>query len=205
MDSSALGIVLGMAIGLRHAFEPDHLSAVSILVSETRRPFHGALLGAWWGVGHTISLVVVGVILTLIGATLPESANVGFELAVAAMLLLLGARAIVKGIRGERADHPHVGDRHQGVRPLAIGLVHGLAGSGALTALVFAELQGTGPRILYMVLFGVGSILGMAIASGVAGASLQLVRSHQSRRAIGLMSGVLSVGVGLFWAIPLLA
>lgn len=203
MDSSVLGIVLGLVIGLRHAFEPDHLSAVSTLVSETRRPFQGALLGAWWGLGHTISLVVVGVILTLIGATLPERASVAFELVVACMLLVLGARAIVKGLRGEET-HTHVDAKRSGLRPLAVGLIHGLAGSGALTALVFAQLPGAAERIVYMVLFGIGSILGMAIASGIAGASLSLVRSVQSRRAIAFASGVLSIAVGLFWGIPLL-
>jgi sulfite exporter TauE/SafE len=204
MSSTALGMVLGLLVGLRHAFEPDHLTAVSTLVGETHRPRHGALLGVAWGIGHTISLVTVGVVLTLVGATLPERAETAFELVVALMLLLLGARSIAVAARG-RADHvhPHVRGRRWW-RPLVIGLVHGLAGSGALTALVFAQLPDTGARILYMVLFGVGSIAGMALASGVAGATLQLVRSQQTRRGIGLATGVLSIVVGMWWGIPLL-
>ena len=220
MSSTAFGIVLGILVGLRHAFEPDHLTAVSTLVTESHSPRQGVLLGAMWGLGHTISLVVVGVVLTLIGATLPARIGIAFELGVAAMLLFLGARAIVLAMRAPEADHvhPHTHspfhvhspiislrrDRRRW-RPLAVGLVHGLAGSGALTALVFTQLPGTAARIIYMTLFGVGSILGMAIASGLAGAALQLAaRSVSVRRNIGLATGVISIAVGLLWGIPLL-
>ena len=100
MTSTAIGIALGLLVGLRHSFEPDHLTAVSTLVGETRGLRGGALLGAAWGVGHTIALVVVGCILMLVGASLPARAGVAFELGVAAMLLVLGARAIVMALRG---------------------------------------------------------------------------------------------------------
>jgi len=209
MASSALGIVLGLLVGLRHAFEPDHLTAVSTLVSETHSVPHGALLGVLWGVGHTISLVAVGVTLALVNATLPARAGIAFELGVAIMLLWLGARAIAAATRGH-ASHGH-GHGHRPMsagrrwRPLVVGLVHGLAGSGALTAIVFAQLSGSAARITYMVLFGAGSIAGMAIASGVAGATLQiLARSNDVRRRIALATGVVSIVVGLSWGIPLL-
>jgi hypothetical protein len=206
MSSTALGIMLGILVGLRHAFEPDHLTAVSTLVSETHDARHGAVLGVLWGLGHTISLVVVGMILTVVGATLPPRAGMAFELGVAAMLVLLGGRAIALALRGDHG-HPHVraelGRRRW--RPFAVGLVHGLAGSGALTALVFAQLPGTAARIAYIALFGAGSIAGMAIASGVAGATLQLiVRSDRTRKAIGIATGAVSIAVGVLWGIPLL-
>jgi high-affinity nickel-transport protein len=213
MSSTALGIVLGTAVGLRHAFEPDHLTAVSTLVNETHTPWTGARLGVLWGLGHTISLVVVGTILALVGATLPPRAAVGFELGVALMLLVLGARAIAVAMRIEaqavRADaeatHSHVHGGRSRWRPLVVGLIHGLAGSGALSALVFAQMPGTGARVLYMTLFGLGSIVGMAIASGVAGTAIQhLVRSSRARRRLGVATGVLSIIVGLVWGIPLL-
>jgi hypothetical protein len=216
--SSALGVMFGILVGLRHAFEPDHLTAVSTLVGNTHGLRSGAMLGALWGLGHTISLVAIGVTLTLIGATLPERASVVFELGVAAMLLVLGVRAIVIAVRvgaahdhghghGHRhppTDHVHVGPRTLAWRPLLVGLVHGLAGSGALTAIVFAELPGTAARILYMVLFGVGSIGGMALASGLAGATLHAVaHSGRTRRGMGLVTGVLSIVIGILWTIPL--
>jgi high-affinity nickel-transport protein len=207
MSSTALGIMLGILVGLRHAFEPDHLTAVSTLIGETHDVRYGALLGALWGLGHTIALVVVGMILAVVGATLPPRAGTAFELGVAVMLVVLGARAMAVALRGDHGhEHaPAVVGRRRRWRPFAVGLVHGLAGSGALTALVFAQLPGTTARIVYIVLFGAGSIAGMAIASGVAGATLQLlVRSEQTRRRIGIATGIVSVAVGVLWGIPLL-
>jgi len=219
VSSTGLGITLGMLLGLRHAFEPDHLTAVSALVTETRDARGGAVLGALWGVGHTIALVAVAAILMLAGASMPERASVAFELCVAVMLLVLGARSIVVAVRigatqrhdhsprGRRhrpTDHVHLGTRTLAWRPLAVGLVHGLAGSGALTAFVFASLHGTGARLLYMTLFGAGSIGGMALASGIAGATLSgLAHDGRTRIAIAIAAGALSIVVGVCWTIPL--
>jgi len=205
MSSTALGIVLGILVGLRHAFEPDHLTAVSTLVSETHDARHGALLGVLWGLGHTISLVVVGASLAVVGATLPTRAGAAFELGVAVMLVVLGVRGMVVALRGGNGHpHPHAAIAPRRWRPFLVGLVHGLAGSGALTALVFAHLPGTVARILYIALFGAGSVAGMALASGVAGAALQVVvRSDRVRRDIGLATGVMSIAVGVLWGVPL--
>jgi high-affinity nickel-transport protein len=205
---SAIGILLGLLVGLRHAFEPDHLTAVSTLVGETHDVRGGIRLGALWGIGHTISIVTVGVVLLLLGASLPARASAIFELGVAAMLLVLGARAIAIAVRGSdlhrAARHLHVAARGPGWRPLAVGLVHGLAGSGALTAIVFAELDGAGARVVYLALFGAGSIGGMAIASGIAGATLhELTRSERTRRWVGIATGLVSITVGVLWTIPL--
>lgn len=216
MTSTAIGIVLGLLVGVRHSFEPDHLTAVSTLVGETHDLRGGALLGVVWGIGHTVALVVVGVVLMLVGASLPDRAGAMFELGVAAMLLVLGARAIALAVRGggrdagdaRRGGHVHraPGVRTLAWRPLTVGLVHGLAGSGALTAFVFADLPGAGARLLYMTLFGLGSIAGMAIASGAAGATLRVVaRSSSTRRSLGLATGILSITVGVLWAIPMWA
>jgi len=223
MSVSFAGLVLGLLVGIRHAFEPDHLAAVSTLVSETRDARRGAVLGAAWGLGHTLSLLAVGLVLAALGATLPVRLAAAFELAVAVMLLVLGARAIVRAVR-EGADgpyhrhshrgaehvhagppvHVHLGVRPLAWRPLAVGMVHGLAGSGALTALVFAELHGTAARVAYIGVFGIGSVAGMAMASGIAGASLHaLAGSRRIGRGLLLAVGVVSIGVGIAWGIPL--
>jgi high-affinity nickel-transport protein len=204
--STALAIVLGMLIGLRHAFEPDHLTAVSTLVSETHSPRQGVWLGVLWGLGHTISLFVVGSVLAIVGATLPVGAAVAFELAVAVMLLVLGVRAIAVAMN--TASHGHRDAKIAGRRwrPVVVGLVHGLAGSGALTALVFAQLPGTAARLLYVGVFGAGSIVGMGLASGLAGFTLRAVaRSPDSRRRIGIATGFVSIVVALLWGIPLVS
>ena len=222
MFASAGAVLLGVLLGLRHAFEPDHLAAVSTLVADTSSARRGALLGVIWGLGHTASLIVVGTALLLAGAALPVRAAAGFELAVAAMLIVLGVRAVVRALRtggggfvhvhshhGVRhahagpADHVHVGRQMVAWRPLVVGLVHGLAGSGALTALVFAELPTAWARITYIALFGAGSVAGMALASGVAGATLgRVARTSRARRGFALSTGLISIAVGVAWSLP---
>lgn len=219
------GILLGLVVGVRHAFEPDHLAAVSTLVTDARGARRGALLGAVWGIGHTLALVVVGLVLIAAGALVPARVEAALELGVAFMLVGLGIRAIVRAVRDGRrgavavhthgrahhvhatpdGGHVHLGEATLAWRPLAIGVIHGLAGSGGLTALVFAELPGTGARILYMVLFGAGSVAGMALASGLAGMSLaRVARAPETMRRIGALAGALSIIVGVAWGVPLL-
>lgn len=219
------GVLLGLVVGVRHAFEPDHLAAVSTLVSESRGARRGAMLGAIWGLGHTLALIVVGIVLLAAGALVPARLETALELAVAVMLVGLGARAIVRAVRDGRAGriaahshgaaahshaapdggHVHVAGATLAWRPLAIGVIHGLAGSGGLTALVFAELPSDAARVVYIALFGAGSIAGMALASGLAGASLErLSRAPATARRIGGFAGALSIVVGVAWAVPLL-
>jgi high-affinity nickel-transport protein len=156
----------------------------------------------------------------------PPAAERALELTVAVMLVALGVRAIVRAIRdgraGRVASHRHGGEHHSHAapdgghlhvagttlawRPLAIGVIHGLAGSGGLTALVFAELPSDAARVLYIALFGAGSIAGMAVASGIAGMSLaRIARAPQQVRRLGAVAGVISIVVGLAWGLPLLA
>src|SRR5262245_12621193 len=175
------GSGLGSLLGMRHALEPDHLAAVTTLVSRERSSLRAALLGAWWGVGHTLALTVVGAALVVVRAELPAMVSDAFELAVAAMLVVLGLRSIhLAAHQGPGAPrhlhrhgllvhshaavpaHIHLGSWTFARRPLIIGAVHGLAGSGALTALVLATLPTTAARMMYVLLFGIGSRLSMA-------------------------------------------
>lgn len=220
------GVLLGLVVGVRHAFEPDHLAAVSTLVTDARGARRGALLGAVWGIGHTLALVIVGLVLIAAGALVPAAVERALELGVALMLIGLGTRALVRAVRDGRrgaiaahthsgsrhthampfgdGGHVHVGDATLAWRPLAIGVIHGLAGSGGLTALVFAELPSDGARILYMVLFGTGSVAGMALASGLAGMSLaRVARAPETVRRLGAAAGALSIIVGVAWGLPL--
>ena len=223
MIGTTAAVTLGLVVGTRHAFEPDHLAAVSTLVGGSRST-RGALgLGLLWGLGHTLALLAVGVALVVLDGAMPARLSVLFEGVVAAMLVVLGVRAIVAGIsnRGGHAskhrhgallhvhgganDHVHVGARAFAWRPLTIGLVHGLAGSGALTALAFAQLPSTTSRILYMIMFGAGSIVGMAAATGITGIALQrIAHGPRTRRVFTLATGTLSCVVGVVWAVPLL-
>jgi high-affinity nickel permease len=194
------GSALGSLLGMRHALEPDHLTAVSTLVTGERSSMRAALLGASWGVGHTLSLVVVGAALVLLRAEMPARVADLFELVVAIMLVALGIRAIYSG----RRPHVHAHDWKMARRPLLVGAVHGLAGSGALTALVLATLSSTTARITYMALFGIGSTVGMALLTSALGWPLaRMSGNRQTLRALSVAVGCVSIALGLFWGYPL--
>ncbi len=210
------GLVLGVLLGMRHALEPDHLAAVSLLVARRRSPTAGLVVGVVWGVGHTLALVTVGCVLALIGRHLPPRAAAGFELLVGAMLVALGTRAIVNASRETTAlaadDDPGANARSsptrartplrplQPLQPLIVGLIHGLAGSGALTALVVARLPTPLARLLYIAFFGAGSAIGMACLTGLAGWPLARMQSSpRLLRAVTASAGAISLLLGSFW------
>ena len=214
----------GSLLGMRHALEPDHLAAVSTLVGGERSSYRAALLGLFWGLGHTAALIVAGAALVLLRAEMPAGAAAGFELLVAAMLIGLGLRALGQAARlgadGPSRLHRHgpVLHAHAGVpahvhigtwtlarRPLLIGAVHGLAGSGALTALVLTTLPSRPAQLAYVVLFGLGSTLGMAALSGLLGWPLARLGSHRSfARAVSFGVGCGSIAIGVWWGLPVL-
>jgi high-affinity nickel-transport protein len=209
----------GSLLGIRHALEPDHLAAVSTMITGERARYKAAWLGACWGFGHTLSLLVVGALLVLLRAEMPARAAVLFELGVAVMLVALGVRAIYRAAREGPSGpvhahhHGHVVHTHRGVephvhigswtlarRPLIVGAIHGLAGSGALTALVLSTLPSTMARLTYIALFGLGSTIGMAALSGVMGWPLaHAVRFRGVTRGVSIAVGCLSTALGLFY------
>lgn len=218
------GWLLALLLGVRHASEPDHLVAVSTLLAEHSASRRSALLGAFWGVGHTFSLLVVGGMLLVLRLRMPGRLADLFELVVALMLLALGARSIRRALlagsfgtthvhshaghshlhRGP-AQHLHVGGWTMARRPLLIGLVHGMAGSGALTALTLASMPSLGSGFVYMLLFGSGSVFGMALLTGLAGWPLRRI-AERSRVQAALcgVAGVTSLVLGVLWGWPLL-
>jgi hypothetical protein len=203
MLSVVTGAVAGLALGVRHAFEPDHLAAVSTLVAERPGARRGLVLGAAWGVGHTLALFAVAAVLALLEVRLPARLADGFELLVAAMLVTLGVRAIVVGVRARRAQA--IPARRIGRRSLVVGVVHGLAGSGALTALVLANLSSTGARLGYVALFGLGSIVGMALLSSLAGWPLERLQRARRLRVVSALAGAVAAALGVAWAVPIVA
>jgi hypothetical protein len=215
---------LGSLLGMRHALEPDHLAAVSTLVTGERSSSKAAFLGACWGLGHTVSLIAVGTALVLLRTQMPVRVSEAFEFFVALMLVGLGLRAIYLASRQGPAGPVHIhhhGTRvhvHEGApahihigawtlarRPLVVGAIHGLAGSGALTALVLTTLPSTAARITYMAVFGLGSTLGMAALSGLLGWPLARVGQHRRlARAVSLAVGCVSTGLGIFYGSKIL-
>lgn len=213
------GSGLGSLLGMRHALEPDHLAAVTTMVSRERSSVRAAWLGVWWGLGHTTSLVVVGALLMALRAEMPASMTQVFEFAVAVMLVGLGGRAIVLAAKqgpdgpltvhrhgtivhrhATGTEHVHLGDWTLARRPLVIGMIHGLAGSGALTALVLTTLPTTMARVTYLLLFGIGSTLSMAAMSGLLGWPLaRLGTNHTVARTVSLAVGLATTVLGVAW------
>ena len=199
---------------MRHAFEPDHLAAVSTLITGERSSAGAAWLGACWGLGHTLTLLTVGTVLVALQAEMPAFATEAFAFCVVSMLVGFGVRAIYQGTcrvsTGSKHSHGKRGTlgpaqlrRWTFARPLVMGAVHGLAGSGALTALVMATLPSTAMRLSYLALFGVGSTVGMVALSGLLGWPIARVGGHRAvARTLSVAVGCVSTVLGLFWGYP---
>jgi hypothetical protein len=207
----------GSLLGIRHALEPDHLAALSTLITGERSSAKAAWLGACWGLGHTLTLFAAGAVLVVFRAEMPAFASQVFEFCVVLMLVGFGVRAIYQAALGRLAGPTHshtrpgTSDARQSSqwmivrRPLVVGAVHGLAGSGALTALVVATLPSTVTRLGYLALFGIGTTVGMAVLSGLLGWPLARVGGHHATvRGLSLAVGCVSTLLGLLWGYPLI-
>jgi hypothetical protein len=222
MSSLTLSWFLAFVLGARHASEPDHLAAVTTLLADAPNARRAATLGAVWGLGHAISLMVMGGLLLLAREQLSPELAAGFELAVSFMLLGLGVRSIARAVElgrtGHHTLHTHGALSHEhpahephlhfasltlARRPLLIGLMHGLAGSGTLAALALASTPSLSAALVCLALFGVGSVFGMSALSGLIGLPLGRFAQHPQVR-IGLIAGtgLISVAVGALWAWP---
>jgi high-affinity nickel-transport protein len=190
-------LLLGVVLGMRHATDADHVVAVSTIV--TRRPgLSGALrVGALWGIGHTLALLLAGGAIVVAGVAVPPNLALALELCVAAMLIALGAWNLRSGARDDDASSAR--------RPLLIGAVHGLAGSAAVALLVVAARPEPGWALGYLLLFGVGTIGGMMGVTAAVAAPVALSRGRLEPfgRYLRVASGTLSIVVGLALAAQL--
>lgn len=247
MSSLPAVCVLGFFLGMRHATDPDHVIAVSTIVARHRTTAGAALIGALWGVGHTLTILVVGAGIILLGWVIPARVGLSLELSVGVMLIVLGLMNLTGVLRrvtetvtppagppdtlhahphphgdyvhthahGHAPEaHPHGPDQtplaridrwlgrlglYQVVRPLVVGIVHGLAGSAAVALLVLTTIGDTAWAVLYLLVFGIGTIAGMMVIT--AGIAWPVV--HGGRRFAGLpqrirvASGLISLAFGL--------
>lgn len=211
---SLFTLFLGFVLGLKHAFEADHMIAVSTMVTEHKNPFKAALIGTFWGIGHTTTLFIAGIAILLLKITIPQKVALSLEFLVGCMLVLLGGYTLYKAKQivhthahshddGSSHEHPHMAEKkgmHRHHRSFLIGTVHGLAGSGALMVLVLATVQSTIEGLYYILIFGVGSIFGMTIMSMVIG--LPFIYSTKKfpsiEQKLRLTAGILSIGFGFF-------
>ncbi len=230
---------IGLLLGIRHATDPDHVIAVSTIVTREQKISRAAVIGLAWGVGHTLTILVVGTILIVFRITLPPRVGLSMELAVGLMLIFLGLRNLRLSLTvpwSKRKQHHHAeahyhlhGDyihvhaddhshsqeetplskldrrfrrfsAYSAVRPLVIGIVHGLAGSAAIALLVLSTIPNPAWAIGYLLIFGVGTILGMILITLAMGGTL--IYGQKRFASIGrhfdTAAGVISLAFGVF-------
>ena len=250
--TNLLGILaLGFFLGMRHATDADHVIAVATIVARERNARSAAVIGAAWGLGHTLTILVVGGAIILLGWAIPPRVGMSMEMAVGAMLCILGLinlRGISAWVREsvdemrrrpshhvhahahqhgdyvhthvhghEPESHPHDPertpvtwlDRHFGriglyqiVRPLVVGVVHGLAGSAAVTLVVLATIERSRWAMFYLLVFGIGTVAGMMLITAAIGVPFAATgrRFARTQRGLRLASGALSLVFGVFVA-----
>jgi high-affinity nickel-transport protein len=240
-------LLLGFFLGMRHATDSDHVVAVTTIVSRQRRIGSAALTGVCWGIGHSLTLLLVGGAIILFGVVVPQRLGLSMEFCVALMLILLGAlnlQATFRSVRSlgltnnprpaEEHEHPHrhgdyvhthphghEGDAHahaheatpaaqldrrfgerrfyRTLRPIVIGVVHGLAGSAAVALLVLPIIRDPVWAMAYLLIFGLGTIAGMMlITAAIAVPVTYTSRFEFLHRHLGTAAGFLSLGFGMF-------
>ncbi len=225
LNGSSLAVMgLGFVLGLKHALDADHLLAVSTIVGREKSILRSSLVGVLWGFGHTASLFVAALLVIGLRVTIPKSLALSLEFSVGIMLVVLGADLLRRVIKGEISVHSHThshgGEEHShlhlhaegleqreqhhaiGRRPFYVGLVHGLAGSAALMLFVLATISSPWAGILYVIIFGGGTIAGMLAMSALIGLPFALA----SRGFAGFVgriqfaAGLGSLGFGVFYA-----
>jgi high-affinity nickel-transport protein len=237
-------LLLGFFLGMRHATDPDHVVAVTTIVSRERTMLHAAVIGALWGLGHTLTILAVGSAIILFRLTIPPRIGLSMELCVGLMLILLGVLNLTGVLRrainwitlrrlGPRAHshfifgrwmvHTHDEDgepiladslsilgwtpqwwKKLGLfhilRPLVVGIVHGLAGSAAVALLVLTTISRPAWAIGYLLIFGLGTVAGMMLITAVIALPFAYSLQHfvQLNRGLAMASGLVSVAFGLF-------
>jgi high-affinity nickel-transport protein len=225
---SFVGIVLlGLFLGMRHSTDPDHVIAVSTIASRERSIGHGALIGVLWGVGHTLTIFVVGSAIILFGLVIPPRVGLSMEFSVALMLILLGVLNLTGTLRWlnsrlapasrDNASELELPDAaakaggssldrflsrygaYQVFRPLVIGLVHGLAGSAAVALLVLSTIRSPLWAIAYLLVFGIGTVIGMMLMTSAMAIPVVYTGKHfaNAARYLTPISGIVSTAFGL--------
>jgi sulfite exporter TauE/SafE len=219
-------LTLGFAIGMQHALEADHVAAVSSVVSGDRGVRSMAMRGAVWGLGHTLVLMVVGGAAVVMGLSLSPRFTNGLEFCVGLMLILLGAHVLYRlarervhfhshrhedgsthfhahSHRGESRAHDPSNHNHEHpdkrwVRPLLVGVMHGLAGTAAVVVITAAAQTTPAVGIAYIAVFGVGSIVGMAAVTAIIAIPISMTARSLTRinRVLQVTVGTLTMGIG---------
>jgi high-affinity nickel-transport protein len=205
-------LALGFLLGMRHATDADHVIAMATIVSRERRVGSAAWIGVLWGIGHSLTIIAVGVAIIVFNWTVSRRTALCMEFGVGVMLVLLGIRNLRAS---QKEPHSHV-PRDGGVfgphrafgglgvsqaaRPLAIGTVHGLAGSAAVVLAVLTTIREPAWAAGYLMIFGIGTIGGMVLITTMMAVPLvtPVAPTASTHRRIRIVTGLLSVCFGMF-------
>jgi hypothetical protein len=221
MEQLPLLILLLYALyeGLIHAFEADHILAVTNIISQRNKIFPAIKDGIFWGLGHTSTIFLMGIIMILFKVNIPDCSFSYFEAAVGLMLILVASFRLYIFLKYEQTaihihkhSHEHTGENkhwHAHIHlkgknlhktSYGIGIVHGLAGSGALVVLVMTQIQAITSSLLYLVIFGIGSIIGMTLVAGVFSIpfSKKIINSKAIRTVLVILSSVMCFSYGCY-------
>lgn len=218
-------LIMGLLIGIGHAFESDHLAAVGTqlfkqkIKNSKKKPLityaltKSSLVGVFWGAGHTTTLLVIGIIAYFFAITIQDEIFSIFELIVAVMLIFLGITTIWKKKFTIQHRHPHQhsdgimhfdvhqhndNDHKHEHKSYLIGLIHGLAGSGSLIALASTTFDNVEMALTFIFLFGLGSIIGMIVVGGSIGLPILLTNNmYLLSRFFRYGTGLISLIIGI--------
>lgn len=200
-------LAFGFILGIRHAMEPDHMIAVSTIASQSKKLWQVSLAGIFWGIGHTSTLFIIGIILILMKNDIPEKWSLTLEFLVGIMLVYLGIAALLSIRKKQKPHHKHE-DWHQSInkrkgtyiKSLFIGLVHGIAGSGALVLLTMSTVHSVWQGALYIIVFGLGTVVGMLIFTTIIGIPFIFsMRRMAAGKALILTTGAISIIFGFYY------
>jgi len=211
-------LVLGLIQGIKHAIDADHVAAVITIVSGEKSVRKSTLVGIFWGIGHTLALLIVGTILLLLRTAIPKHLSLYFEFAVGVMLIILGINVIVKIHKKKIHLHPHNHSNvehihfhshfasvshehsHRAIKKsLFVGILHGMAGSGGITLLILAGITNYWHGLIYLLVFGVGTILGMALLSSIISLPFTIIpaKLNNAKRKLEFSAGAMSIILGI--------
>lgn len=196
-------LAFGFLLGMRHATDADHVVAVTAIAARHRRLLPAVLVGAIWGLGHSVTLCLVGGAILLFNLTVPARLGLSLELAVGFALAFVGALNVVGGpaiAKPAPGSPPAEPSRGQSARPFVLGVVHGLAGSAAVALFVLAAVRDPRLGLLYMGLFSLGTVAGMVLVTLGVALPARAISSRWPHLAspIRVATGLLSLAFGVF-------
>lgn len=189
-------LLLGFTLGIKHATEPDHVIAVSTIASQTKKLSRSSLAGVFWGLGHTVTLLVIGVTAIALGQHIPENVATLLEFFVGVMLVYLGINGIRKNPIIEEGKQQHF---HK--KSFVIGVIHGLAGSAAMVLLTAAAADTGAEAFQYILLFGAGTIVGMLLFTTLLGLPFLVTSKKSIPLFLMRATSLISIVYGLYYMI----